>query len=175
MHAGEARRIVCGEAAGGIREGGGQAEGSVLIKGVHDALSEVVVEHSETAANGCLVVGRVGEGYARSHVGKLRGPIRLEPARLTAGGKLDVRLYCLTLCGACRAIEQPLMHVEGRSYLFTARFIRRLQHGLADAECKGKVRLQPPRILHKVFELVGLVVAIDGGAVAQGVPGCAVL
>ena len=70
----ETRPVLYAVFAGWIGNAAGQAEGSLLIKRVDDALSEVVEVDARTGANGGFAVGSVDGGKARCNVCFLLGP-----------------------------------------------------------------------------------------------------
>ncbi len=66
------------------------------------------------------------------------------------------------------------MDIDGGSDLLPVGFVRRLQHGLADAEGEGEIWLQPPGVLQEVFEFIRLVMAVHECPVSQKIAGCSI-
>src|SRR5580692_11498356 len=92
-----------------IRDTGGQAERTIAIEGVGDALAKVVVVDSVSGADGsfawaspkaaapaAVCLGRIGNGEARRNIFVIPRPVRLESVGLSRERKAHQRLIGLT-------------------------------------------------------------------------------
>src|SRR5271157_801935 len=184
----KARRAIYLLRAGGVHQGGGQAEGALPVEGVYDALAEVVEVDAVTASDRALAgapeqrmhksaapMRRVRKSDSWSEVLVVPGPVRLLAVPLPGKGHLHqpagiLRVKRFSLCHVYATLGKPVIQADRGRYLVAMNLIGRLQQRVPHAASEHQVRCDAPGVLKVELALVAFEIAGDQLSGIEKVP-----
>src|SRR4030095_13439289 len=160
--------------------GGNEAEGTLAVVGVDDALPEVIVVNTGTPTDGrfsgatekaaeqtIFVSGRIRHRNTRRDVFVVPSPVAGLAVR--GAGKIHREQWIerVALHHVLHARVEKVVQADAGVYLIAVVFVRRLEQRVAQAVSEGQVWLDAPGVLRVELQFVVAEMATDKGTWRQ--------
>ena len=141
---------------------------SILVEGIDQRFTVVIVVNPGTDTNRGPGIGGIGDCQARRKVILRLWPESRLAVRSACGLEVQIIFVDLTcLCGRL-SLQKPSVGIDGGRYLLTTCLIWSLEDGVTHAKGGGReIWFHPPCILHVPFELIRFEMAVENGSIRE--------